>query len=110
TCPPKTRGTRVGLDWPRKMSTSIRSRSSRSRRSSSASLIRRTPCAPRSRTRARPSSRTGSQPHALRDDHLHDLARATVDAVDAVVRVEAGDRILVHVAVTAVQLEAAVDD
>src|SRR5690606_5631555 len=50
------------------------------------------------------------QTHVLGDDRLHDLAGAAVDAVDPVVRVQAGDRVLVHVAVAAVQLEAAVDD
>src|SRR5512139_3320596 len=75
------------------MSSSIRSRSSRSRRDWSASLMT-----------------CGLQAHVLRDDRLHDLAGAAVDAVDAVVRVQAGDRVLVHVAVAAVQLEAAVDD
>src|SRR3954469_18256372 len=50
------------------------------------------------------------QAHVLGDDRLHDPAGAAVDAVDAVVRVQAGDRVLVHEAVAAVQLEAAVDD
>ena len=50
------------------------------------------------------------QPHVLGDDHLHDLAGAAVDAVDPVVRVQPGDRVLVDVAVAAVQLQAPVDD
>ena len=50
------------------------------------------------------------QAHGLGDDRLHDLAGAAVDAVDPVVGVQAGDRVLVHVAVAAVQLQAAVDD
>src|SRR5438445_9233988 len=44
------------------------------------------------------------------DDLLHDLGRATVDRLYASVDECAGDRILGHVAVAAVQLQAAVDD
>src|SRR5205085_1094081 len=55
-------------------------------------------------------TRGRSQAHRLGDDRLHDLAGAAVDPVDAVVSVQAGDRVLVHVPVAAVQLQAAVDD
>src|SRR5438128_10804756 len=47
---------------------------------------------------------------APRDDHLHDLVAARIDAHDASVAVEPRDRIFVHIAVAAEQLQAAVDD
>lgn len=45
------------------------------------------------------------EPQILGDDRLHDLAGAAVDARDAGVGVQAGDRVLEDVAVTAVQLK-----
>src|SRR5580698_5472817 len=53
---------------------------------------------------------TRSQSHVLGDNRLHDLGGAAVDPVDPVVGVQPGDRVLVDVAVAAVQLQAAVDD
>src|SRR6185503_19078242 len=50
-----------------------------------------------------------SGPEAPTDDLLHDLGGAAVDRGDAGVDVRAGDRILEHVAVAAVQLHARVD-
>src|SRR5207248_7962385 len=55
-------------------------------------------------------ARTNLKPNGLGDDALHDLARAAVDAGDAGVGVAAGDRVLGHVSVAAVQLDAPVDD
>src|SRR5262245_5153321 len=43
------------------------------------------------------------------DDLGHDLRRAAVDPLDAVVDVSPGDRVLEHVAVAAVELDARVD-
>src|SRR6478736_2325161 len=53
-------------------------------------------------------SRRRSQ-HA-RDQYLHDLVGTAEDASDASVLVHAGDRIFVHIAVAAVELQALVDD
>ena len=50
------------------------------------------------------------RPSERPDDLLHDLVRAAVDARHARVGVGARDRVLEHVAVAAVQLQAAVDD
>src|SRR5690606_38840689 len=51
----------------------------------------------------------GSQPERLGDDRLHHLGRASEDAGHPSVGVHPGDRVLQHVPVAAVQLQAAVD-
>src|SRR6188472_2712511 len=55
-------------------------------------------------------SPTGLQPEVLGDHHPLHLVRALADLEDLLVAVEAGDRKLVHEAVTAVDLESLVDD
>ena len=65
----------------------------------------------RGRQRSREAAgRRRLQPHRAADDLLHDLVGAAVDARHARVGVRARDRVLEHVAVAAVQLQAAVDD
>lgn len=60
--------------------------------------------------RAQPNSRCGTRlneslkAQVLGDNRLHDLARATVDPVDARVCIQARDGILQHVSVSAMQL------
>ena len=44
------------------------------------------------------------------DQQLHDLVGAAIDALDAGVAVHPGDRIFIHIAIAAVQLQAFVDD
>src|SRR3954452_6456682 len=55
------------------------------------------------------AGRARSKPERPADDLLHDLGGPAVDARDARVDVGARDRILLHVAVAAVQLQTAVD-
>src|SRR4051812_21749712 len=51
-----------------------------------------------------------SEAHGAADDLLHDLARAAVQPLHPPVAPQPGDLVLVDVAVTAVQLQAAVQD
>src|SRR4051812_4408732 len=55
-------------------------------------------------------SADGSEAERPADDLLHDLGRAAVDGLDAGVQEGPRDGVLEHVAVAAVQLQAAVDD
>lgn len=64
---------------------------------------------PRRQAKARLPTRFASEPELPRDDHLHDLVGAGVDALNAGVHVRAADRILEHVAVATEELEAGVD-
>src|SRR5271165_131512 len=52
----------------------------------------------------------GSVPERAADKVAHDLAGPSVEALNARVTPEPGDLVLVHVAVTAMDLQAAVDD
>src|SRR5690625_2772226 len=61
------------------------------------------------RRRSGPPRASELQAHVLGDDGLHDLVGPAVDAVDAVIRVEPGDGVLVDEAVPAVELQATVD-
>ena len=51
-----------------------------------------------------------SSSQAPGDQNLHDLVGAAIDTLHTGVAIHAGDRILVHVAVTAEQLQALIDD
>src|SRR5687768_18467897 len=52
----------------------------------------------------------GSEAEGATDDLLHDLGRPAVDGLHAAVEEGLRDRVLEHVAVAAVQLQAPVDD
>ncbi len=57
------------------------------------------------RTRSLPS-----ETHLLGDDHFHNLARARVDPLHTRVHVRAADRILEHVTIATIELQAGVGD
>src|SRR5688500_15793744 len=56
------------------------------------------------------TSALGSEAERATDDLLHDLGRPAVDGLHAAVEEGLRDRVLEHVAVAAVQLQAPVDD